>query len=243
MVGGLFGGIIHDISPAFTESSGAYALVASGALTAAALQAPITIIVMVFELTSAYHIMLPLIAACIVATLIKRVFGEESVFTEALVESGIETGWGLERSWMRAVPVKRIPWKAIPSISEHARLEEVKQIYISSGKGCVQVVDDDGLMVGIITFYDLQECLLDAALDQVVVAAEIANKKVLTISEDDSLLNAITLLDRVEFEQMPVVAADNPRKVLGVLSRNAVFSKYHKLIVKHGEKLDDQSRV
>ncbi len=243
MVGGLFGGIIHDISPAFTESSGAYALVASGALTAAALQAPITIIIMVFELTSAYHIMLPLMAACIVATLIKRVFGEESVFTEALVESGIETGWGLERSWMRAVSVKQIPWKAIPSISEHARLEEVKQIYISSGKGCVQVVDDDGLMVGIITFHDLQECLLDAALDQVVVAAEIANKKVLTISEDDSLLNAITLLDRVEFEQMPVVAADNPRKVLGVLSRNAVFSKYHKLIVKHGEKLDDQSRV
>ena len=243
MVGGLFGGIIHDISPALTESSGAYALVASGALTAAALQAPITIIIMVFELTSAYHIMLPLMAACIVATLIKRIFGKESVFTEALLESGIETSWGLERSWMRAVPVTRIPWKPIPSISEHARLEEVKQIYISSGKGCVQVVDDDGLMVGIITFADLQECLLDAALDQVVVAAEIANKKVLTISEDDSLLNAITLLDRVEFEQMPVVAADNPRKVLGVLSRNAVFSTYHKLIVKHGEKLDDQSRV
>jgi len=97
--------------------------------------------------------------------------------------------------------------------------------------------------VGIITFADLQEWLLDSTLDQVVVASEIANRKVLTISENDNLLNAVTLLDRVEFEQMPVVAAGNPRKVLGILSRNAVFSKYHKLIVKHGEKVDDNTHV
>jgi len=73
------------------------------------------------------------------------------------------------------------------------------------------------------------------ALDEVVVAAEVANRNVEVISENDSLLDAITILDRESFEQMPVVAADNPRKVLGMLSRNAIFSTYHKLIVKHGE--------
>jgi CIC family chloride channel protein len=55
------------------------------------------------------------------------------------------------------------------------------------------------------------------------------------ISESSSLLEAIRVLDREEFEQMPVVAHDNPRKMLGILSRNAVFSTYHRLIVKHGE--------
>ncbi|MDQ6956807.1 MAG: chloride channel protein [Mariprofundaceae bacterium] len=243
VAGAFFGLIVHSIFPGMSESYGAYALVACAAMMAAMLQAPMSSILMVFELSGNYQVMIPLMAACVIAALVKRAFGEGSAVTEALEERGIETGWGLERSWMRSVPVSRIPWKAVPKISEHARLAELKAVYVKSGKGCVQVVDDDDLMVGIITFADLQEWLLDSTLDQVVVASEIANRKVLTISENDNLLNAVTLLDRVEFEQMPVVAADNPRKVLGILSRNAVFSKYHKLIVKHGEKVDDNTHV
>ncbi len=234
-VGALFGDLAHQLSPAYSESYGAYALVACGALTAAALQAPITVMLMVFEMTADYHIMLPLMAACSVATLVTRAFGRASVFTEALEERGIEAHWGLEQSWMRSVPVSQIPWRSIPAVSEHARLEELKQTYISSGKGCVQVVDDEGLLIGIVTFADLQEWLLDPTLDQVVVASEVANRNVRVISESSSLLEAIRVLDREEFEQMPVVARDNPRKLLGILSRNAVFSTYHKLIVKHGE--------
>jgi len=234
-VGALFGDLVHNLSPAYTESYGAYALVACGALTAAALQAPLTVMLIVFEMTADYHIMLPLMIACSVATMVTRSFGRASVFTEALEERGIDTNWGREQSWMRSVPITRIPWRSIPRVSAHARLEELKQVYTGSGKGCVQVVDDEGLMVGIVTFGDLQQWLLDPALDQVVVAAEVANRNVRVISESDSLLDAIRVLDREEFEQMPVVADDNPRKVLGMLSRNAIFSTYHKLIVKHGE--------
>ncbi|HKJ83359.1 MAG TPA: chloride channel protein [Mariprofundaceae bacterium] len=236
--GALCGGVVHDISPAFTESYGAYALVACGALTAAALQAPITIILMVFELSADYHIMLPMMAASIIATLVKRAFGSESVFTEVLEERGIETSWGLEQSWMRSIRVKDIPWRPMPSVSAHTRLEEVKRVYVSSGKGCVQVVDDEGLMIGIITFTDLQPWMLDPAMDHVALAIEVVNRKVRTIAEDGSLLEAIRILDREAFEQMPVVSRNNPRKVLGILSRNAVFSTYHKLIVKHGKQAD-----
>ncbi len=239
MAGGLFGGIIHDISPAFTESSGAYALVASGALTAAALQAPITIMIMVFELTSDYHIMLPLMASCIVATLISRAFGRESVFTEVLAEHGIETHWTLEQSWLRSVKVTQIPWRPIPCVTEQTRLAELKQIYVDSGKGCVIVRDDEENMTGIISFADLQPWLLDSSMDQLTVASEVANRHVQTISEDDSLLNAIRMFDQAVFEQVPVISKDDSRQVLGVLSRSAVFSTYHKLIVKHGEQAED----
>jgi CIC family chloride channel protein len=234
-VGALFGDIAHGISPAYSESYGAYALVACGALTAAALQAPLTIMLIVFEMTADYHIMLPLMAACSVATLVTRTFGRTSVFTEALEERGIETSWGLEQSWMRSVPISQLPWRSIPRVSEYARLKELKQIYTASGKGCVQVVDDEGLMVGIVTFGDLQQWLIDPALDQVVVASEVVNPNVQVLAESDSLLEAIRILDREEFEQMPVVADDNPRRVLGMVSRNAIFSTYHKMIVKHGE--------
>jgi len=234
-VGALFGDIAHSISPAYSEGYGAYALVACGALTAAALQAPLTIMLIVFEMTADYHIMLPLMAACSVATLVTRTFGRASVFTEALEERGIETSWGLEQSWMRSVPISQIPWRPIPRVSEYARLKELKQVYTAAGKGCVQVVDDEGLMIGIVTFADLQQWLIDPALDQVIVASEVVNPNVQVLTESDSLLEAIRVLDREEFEQMPIVADDNPRKVLGMVSRNAIFSTYHKMIVKHGE--------
>jgi len=236
--GALLGYIGHSFFPEYSETFGAYALVGCGAMLAATTQAPMSTILMIFELSGDYHIMVPLMAACVVAALVKRAFGPESVITESLEAKGIETGWGLERSWMRAVPVKRIPWRAVPSVSEHARLVELKQVYVASGKGCVQVVDDDGLMVGIVTFEDLKEWLLDPTLDQVVLAVEVANKKVRCISESDSLLDAIRVLDKETFEQMPVVSAREPRKVLGILARNAVFSTYHKMIVKHGEASD-----
>lgn len=236
--GALFGYIAHDIFPGYSETFGAYALVGAGALLAATVQAPMSMILMIFEISGNYQVMIPLMTSCVVAALVKRAFGPESVVTESLEAKGIETGWGLEKSWMRAVPVRRIPWRSIPSVSEHARLEELKRVYISSGKGCVQVVDDNDLMVGIVTFDDLQEWLLDPALDHVVVAAEVANKNVRVISESDNLLDVIRIFDSETFEQMPIVAADDPRKVLGILARNSVFSTYHKMIVKHGEASD-----
>ncbi|MCF7821661.1 MAG: chloride channel protein [Mariprofundaceae bacterium] len=236
--GALYGYVAHGFFPEYSETFGAYALVGCGALLAAAVQAPMSTILMIFELSGDYHIMVPLMAACVVATLVKRAFGPESVITEQLQAKGIETGWGLERSWMRAVPIKRIPWRAIPAVSEHASLDELKRVYISSGKGCVQVVDDTGLMVGIVTFEDLKEWLLDPTLGDAVVASEVVNRNVQTVSEAGSLLDAVNVMDQEEFEQMPVVAANEPRRVLGILSRNAVFSTYHKLIVKHGETSD-----
>jgi len=233
--GALYGGIVHGMFPSWTESYGAYALVACGAMVAATIQAPMSSILMIFELSNDYHIMVPLMTACVVAALTKRSFGSDSILTEVLSEKGVDTEWSLERSWMRAVPVSRLPWRSVPSVHASDKLEDLKSVYISSGKGCVIVADDDGNMVGMVTFADLQPWLLDASLDQVVVAEEVANTNVTTVSENDSLLDAIDILDKAGFEQMPVTAKDNPKKVLGIVSRNAVFSTYHKLIVKHGE--------
>jgi len=234
-VGALFGLLSHGLFPQVTGSYGSYALIGAGAMMAAALQAPVSTILMLFELSGEYQIMVPLMTACVVATLVKAAFGSASVFTEILQSRGIETRWGMERAWLRSVPVTRIPWRAMPTVPNDAKLDVLKREYITSAKGCVQVVDNEGLMIGIVTFHDLKEWLLDATLDQVVVAAEVANRNVKVVREDASLLDAIDVLDREVFEQMPVVAADNPKRVLGMLSRNAVFSTYHKLIVKHGE--------
>ncbi|MDQ6989718.1 MAG: chloride channel protein [Mariprofundaceae bacterium] len=233
--GALYGGIVHGMLPTWSESYGAYALVACGAMLAAMVQAPMSSILMIFELSNDYHIMVPLMTACVVAALVTRIFGKESVLNESLKEKGVDTEGALERSWMRSVPISRIPWRSVPAVAASAPLAELKRVYVSSGKGCVVVVNEQGDMLGLVTFEDLKLWLLDSALDDVVIASEVANANVLCLSEKNSLLDAIEILDRESFEQMPITSAKHPKKVLGILSRNAVFSTYHKMIVKHGD--------
>ncbi|MDQ6961305.1 MAG: chloride channel protein [Mariprofundaceae bacterium] len=235
-VGAIFGLIYHQLFPDVSASYGAYTLVACGAMMAAMLQAPMSSILMIFELSGNYHIMLPLMAACIIAAMTKRIFGRTSVLTEPLEVRGIEVNWQLERSWMRSIKVGSIERKPLPCVSHRLALAQLKHEYINVSKGCLGVLDDDGFMLGIVTFDDLQPWLLDSSLDYVVVAAEIANKNVRTIPSDSHLLEAIRIFDTEKFEQLPIVSAKNPRKVLGMLARHAVFSTYHRMIVEHGER-------
>jgi len=237
VIGAIVGAAAHAIAPVWTESYGAYALVGCGALTAAAIHGPMTTILIVFEMTGDYHIMLPLMIACTVATWVARALAKDSVFTAPLAAHGIDTEGALERAWLRSVPVSRIAWIPIPSVHESATLRELKQAYVASGKGCVQVVDDDGRLIGIVTFADLQPYLLDTSRDDQLHAGDVCNREVRTIREDGSLLEAVRIFDLAGYEQLPVVSRRDPRRVLGILPRNAVFSTYHKLIVRHGEEM------
>ena len=235
LIGALVGVGAHALAPIWTESYGAYALVGAAALTAAALQAPISTMLIAFEMTADYHIMLPVMAASIVATLIARGFTQLSLFTEPVAARGIEPELGAERAWLRSVSVARIPWRQAPKVHENASLAEVKEAYVRAGVGIVIVVDDDDRMVGIVTFADLQDHLLDPSRDASLKARDVCNRHVRTIREDGTLLEAVRVFDREGFEQMPVVSRKDPRRVLGVLSRHAVFATYNRLIVLHGE--------
>ncbi|MCF6208756.1 MAG: hypothetical protein L3J61_05165 [Ghiorsea sp.] len=66
--------------------------------------------------------------ACVVAALTKRAFGSDSILTEVLSEKGVNTEWSLERSWMRAVPVSRLPWRSVPSVHVSEKLEALKKV-------------------------------------------------------------------------------------------------------------------
>ncbi|RME86131.1 MAG: chloride channel protein, partial [Zetaproteobacteria bacterium] len=175
-IGAAIGAAAHAAAPLWTESYGAYALVGCAALTGAAMHAPLTTMLMVFEMTADYHIMLPLMLATVVATLVARRLSRASVFTEALIARGIETEGGVERAWLRAVSVRRIPWRSLPTVAEDAPLEEVKEVYVRSGKGVVGVLDGEGKLVGIVTFSDLQPHLLDKGENQGLSAADICNR-------------------------------------------------------------------
>ena len=88
--GGFLGTILHQSFPDATATSGAYALVTMGAVVAAATHAPITAIIMIFELTQTINIIPPLMAACVVSTLVTTLLERESIYTMKLARRGID---------------------------------------------------------------------------------------------------------------------------------------------------------
>ena len=90
MAGAAFGDIVHAIAPASGGSVGAYALIGMGAVFAGAARAPITAVVILFELTGEYSIILPLMLAIVLATGISHLISHDTVYTRKLLRRGID---------------------------------------------------------------------------------------------------------------------------------------------------------
>ena len=118
MLGGAVGTVVHLLWPLSTAGPGAYALVGMGAVVAAGTHAPITAILIIFELTSDYSIILPLMISCIIATLLATRLQHASIYTLKLLRRGIDIHKGkdvnvlqpvLVREQMRSGPVTVSP--------------------------------------------------------------------------------------------------------------------------------------
>ncbi|MBW2278335.1 MAG: chloride channel protein, partial [Deltaproteobacteria bacterium] len=107
-LGGAFGMVVEMLLPGHTAHPGAYALVGMGAVVAGATHAPITAILILFELTSNYTIILPLMLSCIIATVLASRLNETSIYTIKLVRQGKRLRSSSESELMRSTKVRRI---------------------------------------------------------------------------------------------------------------------------------------
>jgi CIC family chloride channel protein len=108
MAGGFFGSIVHTFLPEMTASAGAYALVGMGAVVSGATHAPITAILIIFELTNDYKIILPLMISCIVSSLLANKMEKESIYTLKLALRGINIFQGKEVNVLRRIHVREV---------------------------------------------------------------------------------------------------------------------------------------
>jgi chloride channel protein, CIC family len=90
MLGSAYGAVAHQLLPGLAVSAGAYGLVGMGAVFAATARAPITGLIIIFELTGDYHIILPLMCAIVVATALSNAITKDTIYTLKLRRRGID---------------------------------------------------------------------------------------------------------------------------------------------------------
>jgi CIC family chloride channel protein len=232
MAGGFFGTIIHMLFPEITASPGAYSIVGMGAVVSATTHGPLTAILILFEMTGDYKIILPLMITCIISTLVGRHIFRESIYTLKLTRRGVDIQAGKEVNILKGIPVREVMNPKVDTVPESFKLGQLADKISKSKFNSFPVLSRDGKITGILSFVDYHQILFDENLKDIVVAKDIATLDPVTISSDENLYNALNLISSRDFSILPVVSADEKSQLIGILTRRDITGAYEKAVVK-----------
>lgn len=231
MMGVTFGAGIHWLFPSITATPETYAVVGMGAVAAAVMQAPLTIILMLFELTNDYTLILPIMVACIIAAFSYRAIAKHSIYVQYLLNEGINIKHGREVSILDAIKVKDVMNREITTIPEEMPFKKILETISYSKNFYFPVVNREGDMTSILSFNDVREMFFVEGLDDLVVAGELSTKKVLFLQPDQNLNEAMELFARLDVDQLPVVTGEESKKVIGMLNRGDMVAAYNREVL------------
>ena len=230
MLGGGVGTVVNLFWPASTAGPGAYALVGMGALVAAGTHAPITAILIIFELTGEYNIILPLMISCIIATLLATRLQTSSIYTLKLLRRGIDIHKGRAVNVLESVSVRDVVRTDMVTANPEDRLGSLVTQFIGQPGTTLFVTDHEDRLHGVITADQIRPLLNDAsALDALVIAQDVmVEGDFPTISAEASLAEVMRHLGNYQGE-VPVLKGD---RLVGIIWPKDVIERYNTEVFK-----------
>ncbi len=238
MLGGAFGFWAHSFLPAVTASSGAYALVGMASVFAAAAHAPLTAFLIVFEMSGDYRMILPLMVTVGLSTLLSQYLRRYSIYTLKLMRRGIPLERDRDVDIMRGLKVGEVMTQKPDSVPADMRLQELADTFARTRHHGFPVLDQDGVLLGVVTIQDLERAAAGRSLSDLTVA-DITQRDVVTVYPDEPLSKALRLMSDQDWGRIPVVDRDDPERLVGLLRRQDVIRAYRHAVLR---KLEDQHR-
>jgi CIC family chloride channel protein len=232
MAGGFFGFVVHQFFPNITASPGAYSIVGMGAVVSATTHGPLAAILILFEMTGDYKIILPLMLACIVATIAGGQFLKDSIYTLKLARRGVDIKEGKEVNVLKSMFVKDVMNSNVETIPEALPLGQISEQISKSKFNSFPVLNPQKELIGILSFNDYSEAIFDEHLKDLVVARDLATTDLVTVSMEDNLWTALEKISAKDFAILPVVSGKKPNKLEGVVSRRDIIGAYNKAVLK-----------
>lgn len=230
-LGAFFGGLVHSWFPEITASPGAYALVAMGGLVAGTTRAPITAIIIVFELTNDYNIILPLMIVCIISTILSSKLSRESIYTLKLLHRNINIKEGTETNVMESIYVKDVYRDKFDSVNVNDNFNQVVKKMIGGKEPDFPVVNPFGKITGMLSMNGIKEYLFEKEeLSALLIAGDISNLNFESINVEDNCQIVLDKLAKYDLEGLPVINNENDKKVIGMIWRKDIQDAYQKEI-------------
>lgn len=234
-LGGGLAATAVQVFPGLSIAPEAFALVGMAGLLAGSAHAPLTAIMIVFEMTNDYALILPLMLCGAVAYITARRIYPESVYSEWLVRRGENIHLGRDAELMQRLRVRDLYNHTPHVIGEDATVAEIMQAIGRSPQVEFPVLDADLRLVGMMTYDDLRTVLTDqAAYADVIVAGDLARPQFESVTPEDSLAAVLQKLGVRGSHALPVVDGQDGARLLGVIGRQEVLTAYEReLLTKH----------
>jgi CIC family chloride channel protein len=228
MLGEAYGKLTQMIVPSIAIPSGACALVGMGAVFSGASHAPISAILILFEMTGNYLIILPLMITCIISTVVVRKFSKESIYTLKLTRRGIDVHELRKSDIMSSITVSDAMVRQVVTFQETVTVHDA-EMSIQSDASCrhrgFPVLNQEGNLVGMVTTKDIFKAMSEGKMDMPI--KEIITKEISTCYPSDNLKTALQKLGEKNVGRIPVVERENPNLLVGLITRENIIAAYH----------------
>ena len=232
-IGTCIGILANLFFPGFLIDPVFYALAGMGAVVAGTTLAPITAILTIFELTYNYHVILPLMVACISSSLIVRFFFGYSVYEMKLLKQGINIVRGHDVNILRLLRVEQYITKDFESVSQSAPLMKIVDQIIISPYPHFVVLNPNEELVGVLSLRDIKSSMKDFDdLKEFIIATDLMSPHVVAVLLEDTLELALSLFEKHQISFLPVMDHDKPKRVVGILKKDTLLQAYEERVLK-----------
>ena len=233
MLGGCVGIIFYRYFPEISGSPGAYALVGMAAMFGATARAPLTAMLIVFEMSNDYLMILPLMVAGIAATYFAQWLHPESIYTLKLAKRGIRFFEGRDMDIMQGVKVEEVMRTQVVTIDKDKPVNELMALFQETNLIGFPVVTEGKKLWGIITLQDVHRAQSEDKFNpREMKVADLAIEGPIAVFPDEPIWVAIQKMSPRDLARLPVISRDGSMRLVGSISRSDILRAYDLGIVR-----------
>jgi len=223
-IGGGVGGYIHSIVPALVDNPASFALVGMAGFFAATAKTPLSVIILVAEITGNYELIVPSMWVVAISFLLSSRYSIEHYQAKDRAHSKIHK-YEYIRDVLENIKVKDLMKEKFASVDGSTKLSKIYEILSKTKQSDIPVLDKDKNIVGIITLHVLKSILGENELADFLVAEDIANKDVISTTPEENLNHILHKIGFKEINTVPVVDKDG--KISGIITRKDIIKAYN----------------
>jgi CIC family chloride channel protein len=227
-LGASFGIVCNMLFPEYSANPGVYAIVGMGAVVAGTTHGVLSAILIVYELTNDYHIILPIMAAAGLSSIVAEFIDRDSIYYKKLSRRGEIITRGHELHRLEHIMVRDVMVRDFPTVRKNDNLAEIERVARANPKlESLPVMNDADQLIGIIYPEDLHRVLDTDITPALVNADDIATMAPVSVSPDANLIEALRDFGVRDVETLPVVnGKGGSRTLVGLLLRADVMRRY-----------------